>query len=226
MTRPRLALFDCDGTLADSQYAIVDAMRAAFAANALPPPTPAAIRATIGLSIASALDHLLPDGDDALHAMVGDAYRQHYLAARTRVGSAPEPLFDGIAEVIDKLGADGWMLGVATGKSRRGLDRLLAAHSLSDRFATLQTADHHPSKPHPSMLFAALDATGVDAADCVMIGDTTHDIGMAVAAGVRSIGVTWGYHPAMMLREAGATLIVETPDALPGAITASLAQGA
>ena len=110
------------------------------------------------------------------------------------------PLYPGIPEFLDRLGAiDNVLLGVATGKSRKGLTALLNAHGLTGRFVTTQVADDHPSKPHPAMLYAALDDVGVDAPQAVMIGDTSYDMDMADAAGIPGIGVTWGYHPATAL---------------------------
>ncbi len=211
MSRTRLALFDCDGTLADSQHAIVEAVERAFAAfdRAIPPPT--AIRRGIGLSVPIAIARLAPDADEAEVEQLADAYREAYFEARTAAGAEPEPLFPGIVELIDELAADGWTLGIATGKSRRGLDRLLRQHGLPARFATLQTADGHPSKPHPSMAIAAIADVGSSADTTVMIGDTAHDMGLALAAGTRALGVAWGYHDDAELRAAGAEVIAAEP---------------
>jgi phosphoglycolate phosphatase len=212
--RPRLALFDCDGTLADSQHHILSAMREAFADIGLPAPPAQAIRATIGLSLPGIAAHLLPDAEEAAQTALVDAYRARYFAARTAAGAAPEPLYDGMADVIGGLADAGWLLGIATGKSMRGLVRLLAAHGLSERFVTLQTADHHPSKPHPSMCLAALDETGCAAQDTIVIGDTAYDIAMARAAGALAVGVAWGYHRSDDLVEAGAHAVADHPDQL------------
>lgn len=122
-----------------------------------------------------------------------------------------EPLFEGIAEVLETLAARGWTLGVATGKSDRGLDHCLATHGLSSLVATRQTADRHPSKPHPAMLEAALAEAGATPGEAVMIGDTQYDIAMARSAGVRAIGVAWGYHEAAELIAAGADAVADTP---------------
>jgi phosphoglycolate phosphatase len=213
--RPRLALFDCDGTLADSQHHILSAMREAFADISLPPPPAQDIRATIGLSLPGIAAHLLPAADEAARAALVDAYRGRYFAARTAAGAAPEPLYDGVVDVITALGDAGWLLGIATGKSMRGLTRLLSAHGLSDRFVTLQTADYHPSKPHPSMCLTALDETGCAAADTVVIGDTAYDMAMARAAGALAVGVAWGYHRSDDLFAAGAHAVADRPDQLP-----------
>lgn len=217
--RRRLALFDCDGTLADSQHHILSAMREAFADIGLPPPPARAVRATIGLSLPGIAAHLLPDGDDAAQAALVEAYRARYFAARTAAGAAPEPLYDGIAELIGALADAGWVLGIATGKSMRGLTRLLAAHNLADHFVTLQAADHHPSKPHPSMCLAALAETGCAGRDTVVIGDTAYDMAMARAAGTLAVGVAWGYHHADDLFQAGAHAVADLPDQLPAIMT-------
>jgi phosphoglycolate phosphatase len=200
----RLAVFDCDGTLVDGQAAVCQAMAAAFAEAGLPAPEPHAIRRIVGLSLPAAIRRLVPDLDDP-QALV-DGYKRAFFAARS-AGQVHEPLFPGIRPLLDSLRARGWILGVATGKSDRGLKNCLSVHGLSDHFATLQTADRHPSKPHPSMLIEAMDDALARPADTVMIGDTVFDIEMAVAAGTRAIGVAWGYHAAEELRAAGAEAV-------------------
>ncbi len=211
---PRLALFDCDGTLADSQHAIVDAMAMAFAAINLPSPPAQAVRTRIGLSLPGIAAALLPDGDAAMRGRLVAAYREAYLAARTAADAAPEPLYDGIPALLDRLHADGWLLGVATGKSQRGLIRLLDAHGLRKKFVTLQTADMHPSKPDPAMVHAAMRECGAATSSTIVIGDTAFDMAMAVNAGTRAIGVTWGYHDAATLTDAGAERLVSTSEEL------------
>ena len=126
-----------------------------------------------------------------------------------------EPLFDGVAELIALLADAGWLLGVATGKSDRGLAHVLAAHGLTERFVTLQTADRHPSKPHPAMIEAAMTEAGASPATTVMIGDTSYDMLMAGAAGARALGVGWGYHPPEELTAAGAYAVAATAGDLP-----------
>ena len=214
----RLALFDCDGTLADSQHEIVTAMEEAYRRCGLPPPARRDIRAIIGLSIPVAVARLAPTLDAAQQEQLGEWYRTLYFQHRTAADARPEPLYDGIVETLDALEADGWILGIATGKSRRGLVRLLEAHGQRHRFATLQTADFHPSKPDPSMALAALSETGVDAAHTVVIGDTSFDIMMARAAGTHAVGVAWGYHDRAELDAAGAHAYVEQPADLPRAL--------
>lgn len=206
----RLALFDCDGTLVDGQAGVVNAMEAAFAEVGLPAPDRHQVRRVVGLSLPQAIRLLAPVASETQRSAADAAYRDAFRAAR-EAGSLVEPLYDGIAELIAALAADGWLLGVATGKSQRGLEHCLAMHGLAAHFVTLQTADNHPSKPHPSMIEVALAETGVSPDTCVMIGDTAYDMAMAVNAGVRAIGVDWGYHSAAELREAGAEAVARDP---------------
>ena len=205
----RLAVFDCDGTLVDGQAAVCEAMESAFASVALHAPPRTAIRRIVGLSLPQAVRHLAPEIAEDQQRLVVEAYKDSFRTSRT-TGRLEEPLFDGIAALVDRLAGAGWTLGVATGKSDRGLISCLTGHGLLDRFATLQTADRHPSKPHPAMLEAALFEAGASAADAVMIGDTVFDIDMARAAGVRAIGVDWGYHAPGELLEAGAEIVVSS----------------
>lgn len=212
----RLAVFDCDGTLVDSQANICVAMEEAFAIAGRPPPDRRAIRRIVGLSLVEAMQTLLPHEDGALHRRMAADYKQAYYRLRTTGALADEPLFDGIAAVLATLVDDGWLLGVATGKSDRGLAHLLAAHGMADRFVTLQTADRHASKPDPAMLIAAMDEAGVASHSTVMIGDTSFDMAMATAAGARAVGVAWGYHDVRDLVAAGAAVIADRVDQLPG----------
>lgn len=210
----RLAIFDCDGTLVDSQANIVGAMQAALADAGLPPLPRAEILGIVGLSVYEAVVALLPDADEATHIRLAAGYKSAFHALRAR-GEVHEPLYDGIVEVIESLAADGWQLAVATGKSDRGLALCLAHHGLTDRFVSLQTADRHPSKPHPSMLHQAMADAGATLETTVMIGDTAYDIDMGAAGGVATIGVTWGYHAPEILIRHGATHIATHPDQLP-----------
>ena len=209
----RLALFDCDGTLVDSQANICLAMEHAFDEAKLVSPPRHAIRRIVGLSLLEIMRTLLPEADGVVHAEMVDRYRASYLTLRNN-GLEHEPLYDGIAGVLSKLDEDGWMLGVATGKSDRGLERCLDHHAIKGLFVTLQTADRHPSKPHPSMIYQAMADAGADPKSTVMIGDTVYDIHMGKAARCHTIGVNWGYHPVTELREAGADRIAESMDEL------------
>ena len=209
----RLAIFDCDGTLVDGQAAICDTMDEAFAAARLPAPDRNEVRRMVGLSLPQALRLLAPDASEDQHAVALEAYKSGYRERRVS-GILEEPLYEGMAALIERLAEGGWLLGVATGKSDRGLHACLDTHGIKHRFCTLQTADRHPSKPHPAMLEEALAQAGVVAGDAVMIGDTTFDIDMARAAGVRAIGVAWGYHEPRELLAAGALGVAETMEQL------------
>lgn len=209
----RLVVFDCDGTLVDGQAAICDTMDEAFAAAKLGAPDRNEVRRMVGLSLPQALRILAPDASEDAHAIALEAYKAGYRERRV-TGILEEPLYDGMAALIERLDAAGWLLGVATGKSDRGLHACLDMHGIKHRFVTLQTADRHPSKPHPAMLEEALAEAGVAAADAVMVGDTSFDMDMARAAGVRAIGVAWGYHEPRELMEAGAIGVAETMEQL------------
>lgn len=209
----RLAVFDCDGTLVDGQAEVCHAMDAAFRACGLAAPDHHQVRRIVGLSLPQAMRLLAPHGDSALHSELDRAYRDAFRAAR-EAGRLVEPLYEGMTDLLARLDAAGWLLGVATGKSQRGLEHCLATHGLRHLFVTLQTADGHPSKPHPAMLQAAMAEAGTDMESTVMIGDTSFDIDMAQAAGVRAIGVDWGYHTADELFAAGAAAVARTPEEL------------
>ncbi len=206
----RLAIFDCDGTLVDSQHNICAAMATCFAAAGLEPPPHARTRQVVGLSLIEAMRAMLPEAEPDFHAVLAENYKLAFQAMRAR-GLDEEPLYEGIAELIDALDADGWLLAVATGKSDRGLKLCLEHHGIAGRFISLQTADRHPSKPHPSMIEQAMTDAGADPSRTVMIGDTSYDMAMARAAGVGAIGVSWGYHDPHELTRAGAHHVAGTP---------------
>lgn len=209
----KLAVFDCDGTLIDGQASICEAMEAAFAGQGLVAPARTLIRRAVGLSLPQAIGQLLPDAPSAQRAGLVEGYKDAFRAARSD-GRVAQPLFAGIAETLSALHAAGWTLGVATGMSDRGLTHCLSHNGIADLFVTLQTADRHPSKPHPAMLEHALFEAGAQPEEAVMIGDTSYDMRMAGNAGVRAIGVDWGYHCPLELTEAGAETVVETPSQL------------
>jgi phosphoglycolate phosphatase len=206
----RLAIFDCDGTLVDSQANICLAMEQCFARAGLEAPPRERTRRVVGLSLVEAMRAMLPDAEPELHAALAEDYKIASQGLRGQ-GQIEEPLYEGIAELLDALEADGWLLAVATGKSDRGLTLCLDRHGIAGRFVSLQTADRHPSKPHPSMVEQALADAGADPALSMMIGDTSYDMAMAKAAGVRAIGVAWGYHEAEELLAAGADYVVRHP---------------
>lgn len=198
----KLVVFDVDGTLVDSQHHIVGAMNAGFDHAGLPPPDREAILRIVGLSLPVAVAELAADRPAPVQARIVEGYRGAFMAARL-AGAAP--LYPGARDCLDRLrGRSDITLALATGKSRRGVSAMIEAHGLNGRFASVQTADDHPSKPHPGMLHAALAETGIAAGRAVMVGDTQFDMDMARAAGVAALGVGWGYHPAEALQAAGA----------------------
>ena len=205
----KLALFDCDGTMVDSQSNICASMDQAFTKHGLTPPNHHQTRRIVGLSLQEAVRQLLPDGEDGLIAEITQSYKDGFFQLRQE-GGVHEPLYEGLGELLDELEAGGWMLGVATGKSDRGLNHVMESHGLKERFVTLQTADRHPSKPHPAMVELAMAEAGAAKETTAMIGDTSFDMEMGVNAGVRSIGVDWGYHEADELISAGAELVAAT----------------
>lgn len=200
----RLVIFDVDGTLVDSQSDIVAAMTAAFAAVECQMPTRQEVLGVVGLSLHALFPVLAPNLSPAAHVRMSDAYKSAYTSLRAKAGVAQSsPLYPGALESLRALHAEpNVLLGVATGKSRRGLDKLLEGHGLTGLFITQQVADFHPSKPHPSMILQAMSETGISPEQTVMIGDTSFDMEMAAAAGVHGIGVGWGYHNRTRLDQA------------------------
>ena len=222
---PRLVLFDCDGTLVDSQHHIVAAMQAAFARHGLAAPAPDAVRRLVGLPLEISVRQLLQAmgiGTDA-DAVVA-AYREAAFAMR-HAPDHDEPLFPGLVDALARLEDDGYLLGIATGKARRGLDATLSLHGLHDRFVTLQTADIARGKPDPDMVLRAMRETGAEPGSTLVVGDTTFDIQMAKNAGVRALGVAWGYHDPAELLEAGALAVAQSYGEVPALIRAALGAG-
>ncbi len=189
-----LVVFDWDGTLADSTTIITDAIRAACADVGASVPTQATARYVIGLGLADALKHIAPGLPVAGQRRLSERYRHHYLARDAEI-----PLFDGVVELLDELDAAGTQLAIATGKSRVGLDRALDKLGLSVRFHATRCADEGQPKPHPDMLLRLMAQLGANAGATLMIGDTTHDLDLARNAGVESVAVTYGAHPAEAL---------------------------
>jgi phosphoglycolate phosphatase len=204
----KLVVFDVDGTLVDSQHLIVAAQREAFAANGLTPPSRERSLSVVGLSLPEAFTALV--GAHGPVAGLVDAYKEAFRHLRADP-ACHEPFFPWAAELVaDLAGQDDVALGIATGKSRRGVAHLVERHGWHSTFATIQTADDAPSKPDPAMLRQAMAEAGAAPGDTVMIGDATFDMLMARAAGVTPIGVSWGYHPVAALEEAGAEAIVRS----------------
>ena len=214
----KLVIFDVDGTLVDSQGHILASMDGAFKAHDLPSPGREAILSIVGLSLPEAFVRLVPDHADKRESLT-QAYKDTFMTLR-KTGQAHSPLYPGAEDVLADLATrDDVLLGIATGKSRRGLDHLIEVNGWDGMFQTIQVADHHPSKPHPSMVLTCLSETGVEAADAVMVGDTSYDMAMARDAGVRGLGVSWGYHADAALTDAGAVRILRDYAEMPGALT-------
>jgi phosphoglycolate phosphatase len=209
----RLAVFDVDGTLIDSQHAIVTAMTRAWEQLGLDPPPAGQVRRIIGLSLLDACRALSPDSCTGTIVAMAEAYKAAFCDLR-RQTDGMEPLFPGAQAALDRLDAEGWLLGIATGKSRRGVDHLLDSLGLDGRFITIQTPDNNPGKPHPGMLLRAAAESGTEARRIAMIGDTSYDMSMAVTAGAVAIGVSWGNHSRDELRAAGARTVIEAFDQL------------
>jgi len=206
----RRAIFDCDGTLVDSGAPIYAALSASLQQNGLAVPAPSVSRRVIGLSLVEAMAALFPGLPDEEHRKLADDYKRAFMDLRTR-GEVEEPLFEGIMELLDALEEDGWILAVATGKSDRGLNHCLERHGIHARFASLQTADRHPSKPHPSMVEQAIAEAGGAPETTIVVGDTSFDMAMARAAGASGIGAGWGYHEPEELIQAGAVAVARRP---------------
>ncbi|WP_210484335.1 HAD-IA family hydrolase [Microvirga antarctica] len=217
----KLVIFDVDGTLVDSQNIIVASQQAAFAAFDLEPPTREASLSIVGLSLAEAF--IILAGPHAPIEGLVSAYKEAFGVLRMDPALA-EPLFPGAEECLDGLGErPGVILGIATGKTMRGVAHLLDRHGWHDKFATIQTADGAPSKPHPAMILQAMEDVGAAPHQTVMIGDSSYDMAMARAAGVLPIGVSWGFQPVTALTEAGAHHIVHSYDGLAPVLDAFLA---
>lgn len=212
----RLVVFDVDGTLIDSQHHICRAMGMAFEHAGLAPLPQPQVLGIVGLSLPVAVAQLAPEADPPTQARIVAAYRAAFMQCRIAEAA---PLYAGALDCLNRLGArPDMLLAIATGKSRRGLGAMIETHDLHGRFVSLQTADDHPSKPDPAMLLAALAETGIEAAQAVMVGDTSFDIDMARSAGLAGFGVGWGYHPAEALHQAGAALVAKDFPALTTAI--------
>jgi phosphoglycolate phosphatase len=211
----KLVIFDCDGTLVDSQNAIFAAMHHAFSTAGLATPSRADVLDIVGLSLPEAFALLAPIEAPGRRAELAELYRSYFPRAR-QAGAGHDPLFEGAAQAVAALAArDDVLLGVATGKSKQGVARLVERECWHGHFFTIQTADDHPSKPHPSMILRAMQEAGAEPHATVMVGDTSFDMEMACRAGVGALGVAWGYHAPERLTLAGAHMVATTfPDLL------------
>ncbi|MDQ0394082.1 HAD-IA family hydrolase [Labrys monachus] len=217
----KLVLFDVDGTLLDSQHLIYSALSETLARMERPLMDRAFMLSIVGLSLETAMVHLLgPETPTAEVERAAGHYRDIFQVLRADPAYAA-PLFPGALETVAALRRrDDVVLGIATGKSQRGVAHILDGFGWRDVFATVQTADDAPSKPHPAMVLQAGRAVGVPPEDIVMIGDTSFDIAMGRAAGARTVGVSWGNHTVEALREAGADHIIEDFAQLPPLVDA------
>lgn len=199
-----LVVFDWDGTLMDSIARIVGCLQQAITHLGAEPRTDLQLRDIIGLGIREATQRLYPGADEAFEAAFTQAYRLYYLD-RDRT---PAPLFAGAPALLSTLTERGYLLAVATGKSRRGLDEALRDSGLTGHFAATATSDEHPSKPDPAMLRHLIDRLGVDSCDAVMVGDSVHDLQMARNLHVTGIGITHGVHDAVRLRDHAPSAVI------------------
>jgi len=205
----RLAVFDIDGTLVDSRATIHRSMTLAFEAVGLAPPDYDTTRQIVGLNLREALDALAPGLGEPGRARLTSAYSDAFIAIHDQPGFG-EPLYAGAADLLDRLRAEGWLIAMATGKSRKGVERVMRTHDWADLFDSTHCADDGPGKPHPAMLVECMKVLQAPPTLTVMIGDTGHDIRMAKAAGVRAQGVAWGFHTAEEVALAGADHVAMT----------------
>ena len=214
----KLVIFDCDGTLVDSQAMIIASLTRAFESRSLPPPPREAMLSIVGLSLINAMRKLAPGESGQSQEALADAYKEAFWAFRD-ARAHEEPLFPGARSALDWLHSHPSVkLGIATGKSRRGVDRLLETHGLEGRFVTIQTADSAPSKPDPAMILNALAEADVGPENAVMIGDASYDLDMAHAAGVAGIGVSWGFMPASVLQACRPRALIDDFNQLQGVL--------
>lgn len=204
----QLVVFDCDGTLVDSQHIIVAAMQRAFRECGVAEPTPAEVRRNVGLHVADAVASLLPDASEKVIAEISQGFvRSGQMLRDAR--EHDELLFPGVVDVLEQLASRNVLLAIATGKSRRGLERTLREHGLAGHFLILKTADDGPGKPNPGILLDAIAEAGSSPNATAMIGDTVFDVTMARSAGAFAVGVGWGYHHPGELDAAGAHAILD-----------------
>ena len=210
----RLIVFDCDGTLVDSQQTIITATEAALESHDFSSPSRRDILYAVGLPVDVAMRRHAPDATEDQIINMLDVYRETYQQL-VQQDDRGQVMFEGMREQIVELGGmDETLMGIITMKSRRGLERVVDAYNIRRYFQVLKSADDGPGKPNPDLMLDAMRETGVTATQSLMVGDTSFDIMMAKAAGARAIGVGWGYQTVDELQESGADAIADTPDQL------------
>jgi phosphoglycolate phosphatase len=208
----RLVVFDLDGTLINSEALIIETVRESFGSIGQTIPTDDAIRSISGITARDAMGILAPGVDEARIDVILNAYRSTYMQ---KAGLAREPLFEGALAALDRLQAQPeTILAVATGKGHAGAITLLERHDIIGRFHSIQTPAHNRGKPDPQMIETAMKKAGIGREATVMIGDTSHDMKMARNAGVKALGVSWGYHTVAELESAGAHTVIHRMDDL------------
>lgn len=212
MTPYKLVVFDWDGTLMDSLSRIVHSMQCAAVDLGIEPHTTEAVHDIIGLALDQAIARLYPALSEAGIQQMHERYAHHYVTG----DQSPSPFYDGVPELLQQLHGSGVLLSVATGKSRKGLDRIMQAHQVEPLFHSTRCADETRSKPEPDMLLEILDYHGVGRGDAVMIGDTEFDLEMAARARVDAVGVTWGAHDVGRLLRHNPRACVNTVQELSG----------
>lgn len=214
----KFAIWDMDGTIVDSREIISGAMDRAFELSGLEPPGYERTRTIVGLGLEEACRILAPDGYDRVDTLT-ETYRQAFVALRAEPGFK-EPLYDGAVELLAEMAGGDWLMGVATGKSRQGVQAIFDMHPLEHHFQTVWCADDGPGKPHPFMVEEAMKAVGAEPDETLIIGDAIHDISMGRAAGIHTIGVSWGFGRRGELEAVGADKVVDDFTALEQALLA------
>jgi len=207
-----LIVFDWDGTLMDSEGRIVACLQQAARDLGHEVPPPERAREVIGLGLHQAVARLFPEADEAEVWRLSDAYRRHFLGDEL----AHSELFPGARELLEELAEAGYLLAVATGKSRRGLEKEFELTGLGELFHVTRCADETSSKPHPQMLLEILDFTGREPEAALVVGDTEFDMQMAANAAVPAVGMSHGVHSSDRLQEAGALMVFDRLEELGG----------
>jgi len=205
----RLIVFDWDGTLMDSEAQIVSCLHAAISDLSLEPMNDDTVKNVIGLGLREAIDTLVPGRDATFHRAFVERYRHHWFDSRD------SRLFAGVYEMLQTCRQHRFLLGIATGKARRGLDRVLAKTGLTGCFHATRCADEAPSKPHPQMLFDLMAALAVRPEQAIMVGDTEYDMEMATNAGVGKVAVSSGVHSAARLNRHAPMVCLQHISAMP-----------